>query len=157
MANWKVQWEAPEYEYHDKDVSWYWTSIIVAAAIVAFAVWQRNFLFGLFIVVAEILFIIWGNRPPRNARFTADQDGISVTGAGEKLHLYKEFESMGVNPIGEGWSELVFIFRARFKTPLKTLIPNAELANLRANLKTVLREIPYEPTLLDSIEKLLRF
>ncbi len=54
-------------------------------------------------------------------------------------------------------AELVFVFRARFRMPLKMLFPAARLAELRINMKTILKEISHEPTLLDAIEKLLRF
>ena len=64
MASFEITWEAPEFEYRPKSVSWYWISIIIAAAIIAFAIWERNFLFGIFIVIAEILFIAWGNETP---------------------------------------------------------------------------------------------
>ncbi len=157
MANFEITWEAPEYEYREKGVSWYWISIIAAAAVIAFAVWQRNFLFGFFVVVAEILFIVWGNRPPRILRFTANAQGIAVAGEGGKFHPFKEFQNMSVDAVGDGWAEIAFLFHAKLKTPFKCLIPEPQLAELRANLKTILREVPYEQTFLDSIEKLLRF
>ncbi len=153
----ELSWEAPEYEYREKSVSWYWTSIIIAAALIAFAVWQRNFLFGFFIVVAEMLFLVWGSNPPRTITFVANTEGISMRAGGSKEYRFREFESMSVNQIGDGWSEMIFVFRARFRAPFRFLVPDAELEALRAHLRTILRETPYEPTFLDSIEKLLGF
>ena len=155
MAPFQIQWEAPEYEYREKAVSWYWISIIVAAVVIAFSVWEKNFLFGLFIVVAEVLFIVWGNRAPRTLRFAITENDLAVEGG--KTYSLKDFESMGIDPLNEEWTELVFIFRAKFKTPVKILFPDARLAELRDHLKTALKEAPYEPTLIDSIEKLIRF
>ncbi len=155
MAPFEITWEAPEYEYREKTVSWYWISIIVAAVIIAFSVWQKNFLFGLFVVVAEMLFIVWGNRPPRTLRFAITESELMVEGG--KTYLFKDLESMGVDPLDDEWTELVFFSRAKFKTPLKILFPQARLAELREHTKTVLKEVPYEPTLIDSIEKLIHF
>ena len=154
-----MAWDAPEYEYNEKSPSWYWITIIAAALIVAFAIYERNFLFGLFIVVGEVLLIVWGNRPPRMIRFSIAADSISLaTPDGPATsHLFKEFESMSVNLQGDEWAEIAFSYRAKLRTPLKLLFPQAKLADLRANMKTVLREVPYEPTFIDSIEKLLRF
>ena len=73
----EVVWDAPEFEYREKGISWYWLSIIAAACIIAFAAWFRNFLFGFFIVIAEILFIVWGNRQPRTVEFKLDDSGIA--------------------------------------------------------------------------------
>lgn len=155
MASFEIKWEAPEFEYREKGVSWYWLSIIVAALIVAFSVWEKNFLFGLFIVLAEILFIIWGNRVPRMVNFVMDETGITIDNG--KFYSFKDFDTMSVDAPMDGLAELIFVFRARFKTPLKVLFPADRLAELRAHMKTVLKEVPYEPTLLDAIEKLLRF
>jgi hypothetical protein len=155
MASFQMQWEAPEYEYREKTVLWYWISIVIAAIIIAFSVWEKNFLFGLFIVVAEILFIVWGNRAPRALRFTLTENNIEVEG--KKTHSLKDFESVGIDPLGNGWIELVFIFHAKLRIPFKVMFPENRLNELRDHLRMVLKEVPYEPTLIDSIEKLLWF
>lgn len=154
MAGFQIDWQAPEYEFREKGVSWYWISIIVAAVIVAFSVWQRNFLFGVFIVIAEILFLVWGSHMPRIVSFSLTETALSVPG---KIHLLKEFEAMSIDDLGNGWTELILYTRARLRTPLKVLLPENRTDELRKALAPTLREVPYEPTLLDAIEKLLRF
>lgn len=150
-----MKWSAPEYEYREKTVAWYWISIIIAAVIVAFSVWQKNFLFGLFIVVAEILFIIWGDRAPHILDFRLTEGELEI---GErKQYSLKDMGSMSVDELSDEWTEIIFVSKAKLKTPVKILIPEGRLQELRTNLKTLLKEVPYEPTLLDSIEKLLRF
>jgi hypothetical protein len=155
MPKFEIAWDAPEFEYREKDVSWYWISIIIAAAIVAFAVWFHNFLFGFFIVVAEVLFIVWGNRPPRLVDFHVDDTGISIDNF--KFHAFREFESWSVEALNDEWNEMFFNFRSRIKPTLKVLVPHEKMDALRANLKTVLKEVEHQPTFLDAIEKFLRF
>ncbi len=155
MAKFEITWEGPEFEHREKGSSWYWLSIIVAAAVVAFSVWEKNFLFGLFIIVAEILFLVWGNRTPRMVGFTITESGLEIEK--QKLHLWKDVDTISVDSGEFGLAELVLIFRAKFKTPLKILFPEGRLTDLRNNLNGIVREVPYEATLLDSIEKLTRF
>jgi hypothetical protein len=155
MANFQLVWDAPEFEYREKGISWYWVSIIVAACIVAFSVWFQNFLFGFFIVVAEVLFIVWGNREPRVIEFAMDQEGISIDN--RKFHGIKEFESWSADAATDDLTEIYLYFRSRVRPALKVLIPTEKLDEFRANVKTVLKETEHEPSLLDSIEKLLRF
>ena len=150
-----MKWEAPEYEYREKGVSWYWISIIIAAILVAFAVWERNFLFGLFILIAEMLLIVWGNRAQRTIHFALTENGIAVEGG--KSYSLKDFESVSASAASDGWVELAFAFRAKLKTPLKIFLPEARLAEFRNNMKLILKEVSHEPTLLDSIEKLVGF
>lgn len=155
MAKFEIAWDAPEFEYREKDVSWYWISIIVAAAIIAFAVWIHNFLFGFFMVVAEILLIVWGNRVPRQVDFTVTDEGIAIDG--KKFYGFKEFESWSTDSLDDEWNETFFNFRSRVKPALKVLMPTEKLTEMRANLKVVLREVEHQASLLDSVEKFIRF
>ena len=155
MAKFHIVWEAPEFEYREKDISWYWISIIIAALMIAFAAWQKDFLFGFFIILAEVLFIVWGNRAPHVVLFTLNDEEVDI--GGYKSHLLKEFESWSADTIGGGWAELRFHFRAHLRTPLTIILPEEKLAEARGGLRTVLREIEHEPTLIEAIEKFLRF
>jgi hypothetical protein len=155
MAQFELEWEAPEFEYREKTVSWYWISIIIAALIVAFAVWQQNFLFGIFIVIAEVLIILWGSREPRMLTFILTDSGIHI---GEnKFHTLKEFESWSTEETADGWHEIGFNFQSKIKVPLKILAPSETLDEIRKNLKPILREVEHQTTLIESIEKLLGF
>ncbi len=155
MAKFEISWEAPEFEYREKDVSWYWISIIVAAVIIAFSVWQKDFLFGFFIVIAEMLFIVWGNRSPKAVAFTLTDTEIDI--GGFKSHAMKEFESWSAESDGAEWADVMFYFRSHIRPPLLVIVPEEKMAELRTNLRVVLKEIEHEPSLLDSIEKFLRF
>lgn len=155
MAQFEISWEAPEFEYREKDISWYWITIIVAACIIAFSVWEKNFLFGFFIVIAEILVIAWGNQTPRTVSFHLTDSGLAV--GDHKFHSLKEFESWSAYDAGNDIFEMAFNFRAKLKTPLKLLIPAEKIDDVRKNLKLVLREVEHQITLIESIEKLLKF
>ncbi len=155
MAKFEIVWDAPEFEYRHKEVSWYWLSIIAAAVIITFSVWDKDFLFGFFIVIAEILFIVWGNRAPRVVTFTLNDNEIDI--GGYKSYSLKEFESWSVDSNGEEWADVAFYFRSHLRPSLSLIVPEEKLPELRANLKTILKEIEHQPTLIDSIEKFLRF
>ena len=150
MAKFETTWEAPEFEYREKEVSWYWISIIAAALIIAFSAWQKDFLFGFFIVIAEMLFIVWGNKVPKVIPFTLTDTEIDI--GGYKNYSMKEFESWSVDSDGVEWADVMLYFRSRIHPPLALIVPEGKLAELRANLKTVLKEIEHQPTLIDSIE-----
>ncbi len=155
MASFETHWQAPEFEFRPKSVSWYWMSIILSAAIIAFAIWERNFLFGIFIVIAEILFIAWGNETPATVNFMLTENDLAV---GEAKHYQvKLFESFSVNELDDDWIELFFTFKAKFRTALKIMLPKEKIEEVRRNLKPTLREVEFEPSLLDSLEKIIGF
>ena len=109
MAKFETTWQAPEFEYREKEVSWYWISIIAAALIIAFSVWEKDFLFGLFIVIAEMLFIVWGNKVPAVVPFTLTDTEITI--GGYKSYLMKEFESWSADSVGNG-GEILALLRS---------------------------------------------
>jgi hypothetical protein len=155
MASFEISWQAPEFEYRPKSVSWYWISIIISAAIIAFAIWQRNFLFGIFIVIAEVLLIAWGNEMPITMDFVLTENELSIGEA--KRYQIKLFENFSVNDLGDDWTELCFIFKTKLRTPLKVLLPKEKIEEARKDLKPILREVEFEPSLLDSLEKIIGF
>ena len=178
MAKFEIIWEAPEFEYREKTVSWYWITIIVAACLIAFAVWERNILFGLFIIIAEILIILWGNQEPRTTLFRFTEDGIEIElpdrrlsrlpdgipfapghepKAGHKHHSWKEFESWSTEKFDEELAEISFNFHSKFRMPLKMLAPADVPEEARQHLRTILKEVEHNPTLLETLERLLRF
>ena len=150
-----IKWQAPEFDYRKKDVSWYWISIIIAVLILGFAVWQRNFPFGFFVVLAEIMVLVWANTEPQIINFELNDKGLSV---GEhKFHSYAEFENFSVeDESNEERSHIFFQFR-RLKPKLKIKITKGAVAEARLALKKVLPEVKYEPSLVDAIEEIIGF
>lgn len=157
MAKFEIKWEAPEFEYREREASWYWISIIIAAAIIALSVWQKNFLFGLFIVIAEILVIVWGNKTPRTVAFALTEQGIEIEGG--KNYPFGEMDAFSVDVAhkDEPWDTVIFHFRGKFKLPLMVKLPKEKLEKTKESVKQVLKETVYEPSLIDSLEKLIGF
>ena len=153
----EIKWEAPEFENRTRDISWYWISIIIAATMIAFAVWQRNFLFGLFVIIAEILVITWGNRTPQMVTFTLAEKGIKI--GSEKSYPFAEMENFSVDKSSDDelLDTVIFRFHGKLKIPLMIKLPKEKLEETRLIIKKVLEEVDYEPSFLDSLEKLIGF
>lgn len=159
-----MTWEAPEFEYRARDVSWYWLTMIVATALIAFAVWQRDFLFGFFIIVAEVLAIVWANRVPHHIKFVLSDRALWI--GSRKQHALSGFQNWSANPPADSlpgesqaddYAELYFNFKGKLRTPLLVRIPAARLEELRKNLQPILPEIEHQPAFIDSLEKLIGF
>lgn len=150
-----MKWHAPEYDYRKKDVSWYWISIIVAVIILGFAIWQKNFPFGFFIVVAEIMVLFWANTEPPTIHFELGEKGLTI--GDHKFHSYGEFANFSVDEeTSDEWSHLFFQFH-RPKPKLKVKIPKALTNDARQTLKKMFPEIKHEHSLVESIEELIGF
>ncbi len=156
MANFEIKWQAPEFEYHHKDVSWYWISIIIAVVILALAVWQKNFLFGFFVILAEILVLTWANREPALVHFTITEKGLSL--GDHKFYALADIESFSIDAREElEWPNLFFEFHRRWRPLLKIKIPKSQAAEIEKRLKTILQQTEHEQSLLDTLEEFIGF
>ncbi len=156
MAKFTVTWSAPEFEYREKTVSWYWKSIIIATLLVAFAVWTSDFLFGFFIVIAEILLIVWGNKEPRIVDFELTEAGLTIDD--KNFQDLSRFGSWSVDTADhDEWADIVFHFRSRLRPGLFFMVPRVKVEAIRSNLRTIMREVEYQPTIADAMEKFVRF
>lgn len=156
MALSEISWQAPEFEYREKTVSWYWLSIILAVLVLAVAIWQKNFLFAVFVILAEILILVWANREPTTLEYRLNERGLDI--GKSKSYTYGEIESFGVRENGgEKWSELVFTFKKSLRPPLKTSLPTHLLPQVKKALETILLETEINESAFDALERFLRF
>lgn len=156
MESFLLEWSAPEYEHNPKGAAWYWGSIFTALAILSFAVWQKNFLFAAFVVLAEILILTWGERPPRTINFILTQKGLTI---GENtFYPLDNFTSFSVDRDGhEEWAGIVLFFGSHLRPSILVRAPHSETEEILKALRKKLKEVAWEPTLLDSLERFLRF
>ena len=73
-------WETPAFERFDRGRLWYIAMSGIALLLVAYAVWQANFLFAFIILLAAIILVIAGNEKPRRVLIQIGQNGIVWSG-----------------------------------------------------------------------------
>jgi len=152
-----ISWHAPEFEYRPKGAHWYWTTIIVAVLALGLAVWQKNFLFAVFIVTAEILVLVWSGRAPDEVRFRVTNRSITIRE--RDSHLFVDMEQFSVEEAPEGaeWTTIVLRPRRKFRLPLFVTIPTDLVEDVRSVFQETLPEVPWELSLVDSLERFVQF
>jgi hypothetical protein len=147
-------WEAPEYQYYHKDAGWYWLSILIATIIVLISLWERNFLFAFFVIVAELMIISWGSKYPRTVRFEINEKGVVVDG--KTTYRFSDIDRFSINEEGE-LSELILYFKTRLSTALQIHFQTENIRRIRGLLREKISEIHHDESLTDSLAKLIRF
>lgn len=152
----KISWVAPEFEHHEKKVLWSWASIIVAVLLLIQAIISGNFLFGVFIIIAEIMVLIWGNRTPREILFELDNGNLIIEK--REVHSLRELDHFGFIDLGEGeeYTEIALAFN-RLRPITRILLPKDIRPQVEKRLKLYGHRKEMEPTLSDTIERLIRF
>lgn len=156
-----IEWQTPEFEYAVKDVSWYWLSLMVAIVLFALAIWQGNFLFSIFIIIAWLVIVYLSRRFPTVWQFKIDENGVDIylpkNRENEKFYAYKEIEGFDIHPMSDEYKELVFKIKARFSPYLKINIRAADEEKIKNFLTKFLPQEEYQPSFIDSLSKLIKF
>lgn len=156
MEELKIEWQAPEFEYREKGISWYWLSIIAAIVILSVSVWQKNFLFAVFVVMAEILMLVWAGRKPREISFSLDEKGLTISG--NKFYPYSTIENFSVREgRSEEWYDVSLKLRHGFRHHLNIQTPAKSLAKIEGAISRYVEKTEPEDSFLDSLEKLIGF
>lgn len=153
-----LAWQAPEFEHRPKTMNWYWASIAVSIVLLALAIWQRNFIFAVFIVIAELMLMVWGSSEPRMIAFSMNERGLTIGGA--KFYPFSDIRSWSADSEGyfdPEWPDITLHLVHHFHTGLKIKVPRAMFLEVENFLRAHAEEVPFEPTMMDVIEKFLGF
>lgn len=154
----EIKWVAPEFEYFAKDITWHWLVVILGIIFIAIALWQKNFLFAIFVIISVLLILFWGKQKPRDVEFTLDEHGLDIEK--KKFYPYHSFEGFSVRPPitkDEEFTDLVLKFKARFRPYFKICIKTKDTEKFKKYTNQYLPEIEYEESVADHIAKILRF
>lgn len=149
-------WTAPEFVYNPKNVSWYWLSIIAAACTFLFALWQKNILFALFVIIAEFMVLHWARQHPRHLQFRLTAKGLFI--GDHDFHAFEHLRGFHILEIEHGeHSELIFRNDMKINPFIKVLIFRKDIPAFKQFLPQHLKEMDYAPSFSDGISKLLGF
>jgi len=154
----EIKWRAPEFDYYPKTTSWYYFSILITLAILGFAIWQKNYLFGFFIVVAEFLTLSWVGRKPETLDFSLGEKGLAV---GElKFYPYSDIKSFGetdLPPSDKGFVEIVLYFNRKVRPGIFIRIPKDMASEIEAALEKNIPKVEAELSIFDALERIIHF
>ena len=149
-----IKWQAPEYYYHEKDVSWYWLVVILAIVITAIALWQRNFLFAVFTVIASGTLLAWGYRKPSLIDFELNDQGLKID---ENFHSKDSFSNFSIIKESDEWGKLLLKKKSKISNILAIPIPSNEFDKVKQYCLNFWTEAELKESMIDDISNLLKF
>lgn len=154
MANEEITWAAPEFIYHKKTSLWYWASIALTLIFLALALYGQNFLFAIFIILAEILLVVWSREVPPVIEFVITKDGVGV--GEKKFYRFEEFAGFSLLDSRHG-VELVLRHKGRLGQYVKIPLLDEYIELIETTLLEKLPKKDYEESLPDSLFRLIKF
>lgn len=157
MERFSFSWKTHEYEHRPKEPIWFWVSILVAVALIAFAIWQRNLLFALFIIVAEILLIVWADREPDEIEVKVDSTGIRI--GKHKFYPRSHIEAFSIveHEHDPHWHDLIILMDRRYLPTVRTHIPERYVRDVRAHLRELYPEYDHQESFIEVLERYFWF
>lgn len=151
----KIAWRAAEFHYFEKDYLWYTGVVAVGVALLGLAIWQKNFFFAVFVVVATTLVVEFGKRKPRTLDYELNEKEVLID---NKMSIpYKSIESFHIHKRLGLLDELVFKRTARVN-PFIHLPIDEELAiRAREFLLEYIIEDEHDQSFADILAERIRF
>jgi uncharacterized membrane protein len=149
-----MTWRAAEYEHYDKSTAWYVVNGVVAAAIIGYALYQKNFFFAVFIVIAFIMLMFFSRRRPEVFDFRVDESGIGV---GRSSYNYESIENFSMRSRLGRLDELILKRKVSMNPIVKIPIDSKLAGEVKEFLGGKLPEIEYEESLLDTFAEWFGF
>ncbi|MBI2035264.1 MAG: hypothetical protein HYT12_01125 [Candidatus Liptonbacteria bacterium] len=152
-----IAWEAPEFDYVEKEPFWYLVGAVAVMALFAVALYQKNFLFGLFIIIAAFLVFVWSRQKPRTISFLLNTNGIKV--GSYKFYMYGELEDFSIleNINLDGFHELILRQEDRINPYIKIKMPESKTKEIREFLANYLPEAEHDEGLPEALSRIIKF
>ena len=73
-----ISWSAPEHIHTEKNTDWYWAVGIITITAVALCFIFKDFVFGLFIIVAAFALVVHASKTPKIINYEINDRGIVI-------------------------------------------------------------------------------
>jgi hypothetical protein len=146
-----LSWHTKEYEEKERGRDWHWYVglIAVLAAVIAFFV--HNIFFGIFLLVAGTVVIIYAKRKPEDMQIEIGVDGISINGDNIPFKHIKQFWLDET----ENQDKLLLLVQTSFVPLLAFTLEGVTATEVRAALDGKIPEIEMrEPTSVKIFDRL---
>lgn len=143
-----LAWEAPEYEFVERDTEWFVALGIIGVSAAAAAFLLKNQIFGLLLIIATATVMLFAKRPPKKVHFQLNEQGVKME---QKTYLFSDINAYWVEAYTENAGRLLLRSANRF-TPLIIIpIENISPETIANTLRTILPEEELSEPLLEKI------
>jgi len=89
----QISWEAPEYIHYKKGFVWYLSLVLIGAAVLTYAVWNKDYLMLFTLLVVLIVWLVISHQKPRTIKITLSGKGVALS---ENFYPYSMLKSFWI-------------------------------------------------------------
>jgi len=149
-----ISWRTLEYEHYRKSKDWFWALFIVMAALLIVAIITKNFLFGVFIIIAGIAMALLGKKRPREVEVVVSGKGVQIE---NNLYPYETLESFWIFYQPPDIKEVSLKSEKLLMPHIKIPLGDTDPTSVRKLLLQFLPEEAQEESLIDVVARMLKF
>ncbi len=149
-----ISWQAPEFEHLERSANWYLWSMVIAAGLIIVALVQKNILFSLFILIAEVILVAFGRQAPATRLYSLYPEGLFVDD--EHLRLFSEASGFAFFDVGRRYVELIIRPSKKLHSYVKVLVARERVADVKQVLEHHLPPFEYNGTMSDAMARWLQ-
>ena len=149
-----IEWQAPEYTYHPKHQNWYLWLFVVTAVLVLLALFTKNFLLVVLILLAAFVVMMYGARQPEVIKSAVTHRGVRFH---ERLYPYDTLKSFWIMETPRGRKLIVVSGRLVLPHVVLPLAPEVNSEDLRQYLLQYLPEVRVEESMADVLSDYFGF
>jgi len=127
-----IEWSAPEYEHKQHSNDWFWAIGIIALAALILAIWFKNYVFAIFILLSGVSLFMFSVRNPKDIQFIIEKKGV---GMGRDFFPWKDLKSFNINNDDNNDYAKLFLETKKHFLPIYTLpLPKEKIEQVKESL-----------------------
>ncbi len=151
----RIEWQAPEFLYYEKNSKWYFCFWIFFALILTiFILFYRSLMAIILFAIFSIVLYFYSRQKPKIINYSIGPTGIKIN---DILYPYERIESFWILYFPPTVKEIVLKMKKSFMTYLKIQLENENPVVIRNILLKYIPEELYEEGLIDIIARILKF
>lgn len=153
----EISWRAAEYDHFEKSPGWY--AAVGGTALILFiiALWQKNFFFGIFVLLAGIMVIFLSNRKPSVLEYKFTEKGFEIGHGHGIFYEYDKLDNFSLRSRPGRLDELILKRKITVNPFVRVPIDDRTAEKVRLFLVQKLPEVEHHDSMMDVLTDLLGF
>lgn len=147
-----IEWEIATRSEKDHGNAFYIATLSATLLLLLFSIWQKDFLFGVFVILASGTVLFLSTQRPETYKFKLTDDAL-IIGNRENVYPYHRFDHFDIYEYSTEEHELFLVFKERFHPILRIRVYTRDIEKIKEFLSEHLPKKDTEPSIMDIFSK----
>lgn len=149
-----IQWTSRAHNGKERGNLFYFAILGLTVLLLVFSVWQKDFLFGVFVILASGTVLFLSSQKPEDYSFKITDDEF-VIGENENVYKLSRFNHFDIYEYSPSEIELLLVFKEKFRPVLRIKIHRSDREKISERLAKELPQRKTEPSFLDILSRII--